>query len=249
MTSDMHVCAPVVVLDLDGAAVDTLPDLVRAMNAALRDHGLRPVNDYDFRPFAGHGARVMLETALRVSGQEVDALLLEALRASFLAQYGANIAEGSRPFPGLLDAMTQLSSHGVRFAVCTNKSAAHANQLLHALEMHRHFDAIVGRDPFATAKPNAEPLLGAVARAGGTPSRAVMVGDTQVDILAARAAAVPVVAVDFGYSPQAVARFQPDVLISHFDELVGAVEAVAMQHAWGVPRAFSSPSGAGARGF
>ncbi len=89
--------------------------------------------------------------------------------------------------------------------------------------MEKHFAAIAGQDTFAFRKPDPRHLLETIALAGGDPERAVMVGDSQTDIDTAKAAGIPVVAVDFGYTDRHVSEFEPSVVISHFDELTPAL--------------------------
>ena len=89
--------------------------------------------------------------------------------------------------------------------------------------MTHHFEAICGSDTFAAKKPHPDHLLGTIARAGGAPDRAVMIGDSRPDIDAAKAAGVPVVAVDFGYTDIPVTDLSPDRVISHYDDLDKAV--------------------------
>ncbi|MEP4080454.1 HAD-IA family hydrolase, partial [Parasphingorhabdus sp.] len=89
-----------------------------------------------------------------------------------------------------------------------------------------YFDAVVGGDTFPVSKPDAKPIHGAIERAGGTVSGSIMIGDSVTDINAARNAGIPVIAVDFGYTPVPVTELGPDKVISHFDELAGALDEV-----------------------
>jgi phosphoglycolate phosphatase len=99
--------------------------------------------------------------------------------------------------------------------------------LLRALGIADRFKFICGQDTFGVAKPDPTPLIETIARAGGLKSHAIMIGDSRTDIDTARAAGVPVIAVDFGYTDVPVAELRPDRVISHFDELPAAVAAVA----------------------
>lgn len=85
--------------------------------------------------------------------------------------------------------------------------------------MQRHFAAICGQDTFAFRKPDPRHLVETIKRAGGDPAQALMVGDSRTDIDTAKAAGIPVVAVDFGYTDRHVREFEPSCIISHFDEL------------------------------
>ena len=141
--------------------------------------------------------------------------------------YAEHVADRSRPFPGLIDALDELAAGGHRFAVCTNKLERLSLLLLDALALSRRFAAICGQDTFGIQKPDPEVLRRTIHAAGGSPQRAIMIGDSATDIRTARAAGVPVIAVDFGYSEQPVAELKPDRIISHFAQLPAAVAAIA----------------------
>jgi len=205
-----------IVFDIDGTLIDTAPDLTNALNHALTGRGHHPVAPAVVRAAAGRGARAMIEEALRLARVEDD---IEAMLASFLAHYEANIATESRPFPGALEALDRLAAAGARLAVCTNKRERLTRMLLQALEIEEYFAALAGRDTFPVAKPDPGHLLGVIAAAGGDPSRALMVGDSAVDIRTAQGAHVPSILVSFGYAPPPPEGPRPDAVIGHFDEL------------------------------
>ena len=145
---------------------------------------------------------------------------------AFIAHYAAHIADRSRPFPGLEAALDELSARGCRFAVCTNKLEFLSRRLLDALDLSRRFVAICGQDTFGIQKPDPEILRRTVAQAGGNIAHTVMIGDSASDIDTARAAGVPVIAVDFGYTEIPVAQLNPDRIIGHFKDLPEAIAAV-----------------------
>ncbi|WP_342635140.1 phosphoglycolate phosphatase [Tepidamorphus gemmatus] len=211
--------APVAVFDLDGTLVDSAPDLLAALDAAMTAAGFA-VLPRDFAlATVGHGARAMIEAALRAIAVEPTPDLVQPMHAHFLAHYEANIAVGTRPFPGVEAALDRLAAEGVRLAVCTNKYESLTLKLLAELGLTDRFAAIVGADTLSVRKPDPGHVLGTIARAGGDPGRAIMVGDSRADIDAAKAAKVPVIAVDFGYTPVPVADLGPDHVISGFDAL------------------------------
>ena len=98
--------------------------------------------------------------------------------------------------------------------------------LLEALGMNRYFASIAGRDTLSSFKPHPDHLLGTIRLAGGDPARAIMIGDSRVDIATARAANVPVIAVSFGYTDTPVAELKPDAVIDHYRELEPAIVAL-----------------------
>ncbi len=127
-------------------------------------------------------------------------------------------------YPGVTAALDRFETAGWSFAVCTNKIEYPSVLLLTALGVADRFAAICGKDTFTVSKPDGDALLKTIAKAGGDPRRAIMVGNSKTDIETAKNAGVPVVAVDFGYTDLPVETFAPDRVISHFDELFDAVE-------------------------
>jgi phosphoglycolate phosphatase len=153
----------------------------------------------------------------------------------FIEHYAAHIADHSRPFPGVEDALDELVRGGCRLAVCTNKLEWLSLKLLGALGLTDRFAAICGADTFGVQKPDAAILYGTVARAGGHSDRAIMVGDAITDIAVARAAGIAVIAVDFGYSETPVAALAPDRIVSSFERLPAAVFSLLGARKGGIP--------------
>jgi phosphoglycolate phosphatase len=221
--------SPVIVFDLDGTLVDTAPDLVDTLNAILARHDVTPVAFDQARTMIGAGVKPLLERALATRDIRLAPEALDALFAEYLQLYAEHIADRSRPFPGLIEALDTLEQQGCRFAVCTNKLEWLSVRLLDALDLSRRFVAVVGQDTFGMRKPDPEILHRTIARAGGATGAAVMVGDSTTDVATARNAGVPVVAVDFGYTEVPPAEFGADRLISHFDALPGALAGLGLQ--------------------
>src|SRR5262249_29604683 len=227
---------PTVVFDLDGTLVDTAPDLVAALNVIFGREGLPPVAYADARHLVGGGARAMIERGLAAEGRKLAAPEVHRLVRDFVDEYGAHIADRSRPFPGLEAALDALAGGGCRLAVCTNKLERLAARLLDALGLSPRFAAICGGDTFGLQKPHPELLRRTIARGGGPlggggvggasisriGSRRAA-GDSITDIATARAAGVPIVAVDYGYTDTPVAELDPDRVIGRLPDLPGAV--------------------------
>jgi phosphoglycolate phosphatase len=219
--------APLIVFDLDGTLIDTAPDLVNTLNVVFAREGI-PQVDYDAaRNMIGGGARAMIARGIEAEGRVLVPAKLEQLVADFIEHYGAHIAVRSQPFPGLVNALNELAANGHRFAVCTNKLEHLSVSLLTQLKLDDRFDAICGQDTFGIQKPNPEILRRTIEAAGGKPGQAIMVGDSETDIRTARAANLPVIAVDFGYSEKPIADFGPDAIIGHFSELPDKIAAMA----------------------
>ena len=215
--------APLLVFDLDGTLVDTNRDLIPALNHAIAGEGVEPVGVHEVGHVVGEGARRMIERAFELRGRSVPDGRLDALHRTFLLHYETHIADLSRPYPGLLDALDRLSDEGWRFAVCTNKVEHLSRKLLRLLSLERYFDFVAGAETFDVRKPDPGHIRQTVEAVGGHPERAVMVGDSINDIAAAKGVPMPVVAVDFGYTDRPVRELDPDVVISHYGELPDAV--------------------------
>lgn len=214
------------VFDLDGTLVDTAPDLVAAANHALADLALPPIPAETLRHAIGFGARRMIEVGLKETGLTLDDAEIDRLLVRFLAYYEPNIARESRPFDGAVEALERFRAEGARLAVCTNKRAALAEQLLGELGLRGLFAAVAGRDTFPVHKPHPDHLLGTIRIAGGDRSVAVMVGDSGIDIATARAAAIPSVACTFGYSDVPIATYGPDTIIEAYADLDAAIRTL-----------------------
>jgi phosphoglycolate phosphatase len=215
---------PTILFDLDGTLVDTAPDLVATLNWVLARKGIPPVPYAAGRKMIGAGARAMIVRGLAAEGIALAAAEIEEMMRDFIGEYAAHIADRSRPFPGLDTVLDELAAAGCRLAVCTNKLEWLSVKLLDALGLSARFVAICGADTFGVQKPNPELLHRTIARAGGVAAATVMVGDSISDIAAARAAGVPVVAVDYGYTEQSVTELGPDRIISHLHQLPEVVQ-------------------------
>jgi phosphoglycolate phosphatase len=218
--------APTIVYDLDGTLADTAGDLMGALNVVLGREGLAPLPVENGPSMVGGGARALIEGGFAASGRTLAPQKLEALFGVFLAHYDAHIADRTRLYPGVEDALAAFARAGWGQAVCTNKIEGSAKLLLKRLGVAERFAFICGQDTFGVSKPDPKPLLMTIAASGGASDRAIMVGDSITDIKTARAAGLPVIAVDFGYTDVPVAQLGPDRVISHFDELAEACSAL-----------------------
>jgi phosphoglycolate phosphatase len=162
---------------------------------------------------------VMIEKAFAKHNKVLDDDGRRTFMKTFLDHYSVGIPGKSIPYPGVLSALDRFQAAGYRFAICTNKHARTATTLIGALQLSARFDAITGQDTFSFRKPDPRHLLKTIELAGGDPAQAIMIGDSRTDIDTAKAAGIPVVAVDFGYTDRHVREFEPSAIISHYDEL------------------------------
>jgi phosphoglycolate phosphatase len=211
-----------IAFDLDGTLVDTAPDLVASLNIILAEEGLPPLPFDDVRKMVGRGAKALLERGFAAAGAPLDADQAPALVERFIALYLGRIAHESAPFPGVVEALVALRAAGAKLAVCTNKLTHLSVALLDALDLTQYFDAVVGADSAPAAKPDPRHVLATIAAVGGDPARAVMVGDSINDALAAKAANVPTLLVTFGYTEAPVETLGGDLLIDAFSDVPSA---------------------------
>lgn len=207
----------IVGFDLDGTLLDTLGDLAAAVNHTLAQIDRAPLAEAAVRPMIGRGAKHMLEEGLRASGGVPDGAV-ERLYPELLRFYEANIAVHSRPFPGVVAALDRLDALGVRTAVVTNKLEGLARQLLGELGLADRMATIIGGDTVGARKPSPAPVRAMIERCGGGP--AAFVGDSIYDVMAAKNADVPSVAVSFGFLDRPAGELGADHVIDHYDELV-----------------------------
>ena len=213
----------IVGFDLDGTLLDTLGDLAAAVNHTLALMDRAPLTTDAVRPMIGRGAKHMLEEGLRASGGVPDGAV-ERLYPELLDFYEAHIAVHSRPFPGVIAALDRLGALGVRTAVVTNKAEHLARVLLGEYDLADRMATIIGGDTLGVRKPSPKPIHAMIERCGG--GRAAFVGDSIYDVMAAKNAGVPSVAVSFGFLDRPAGDLGADHVIDHFDELVPLLAAL-----------------------
>src|SRR3990172_8524994 len=210
-----------VLIDLDGTLIDTVPDLAAAANRMLADLG-RPQWPLErIRTWIGNGVPRFVKRAL--TGEmwaEPDAAAFEPALALFQKRYAADVSGRSRPFPGAVEALERLSAMGVSLACITNKAEAFTLPLLKDLELDKYFHLVLSGDSLPKQKPDPLPLTHACRHFGITPDHGVLVGDSSNDVAAARAAGMPVICVTYGYN------HGHDIRDSHPDAVVESLTDV-----------------------
>ena len=223
-----------IAFDLDGTLIDTAPDLMATANAILEKNGYMPGTEDVLRPVISFGSRAMLQTAIEAQtvtastfGVGGSAVMpppdLDGMFADFLSYYRTHIADHSRPFDGAAAVLSDIRARGGKSVVCTNKLEEPTRALFDALALTDQFDFIAGRDTFPVHKPDPGHLIRAIEGGGGDPSRAVMVGDSDVDVMTAKAAGIPVIGVTFGYTPVPVTELGCDAVIDNYAGFFGAL--------------------------
>jgi phosphoglycolate phosphatase len=192
-----------VLFDLDGTLVDTLPDIAAGMNAALVELDLRPLDTQLIGSFIGKGPRILAQRVLDEQAtldNRARSARIEPLLAAYVKNYEPRVGAQSTLFPGVRDAMTELSAAGLKLGVVTNALQHLAEAILVRFDLARFMRVVLGGDRVAKGKPNPDPLWDACRMLGTAPDRTLMVGDSDNDVIAARAAGCPVVAVPHGYN-------------------------------------------------
>jgi phosphoglycolate phosphatase len=217
------------IFDLDGTLADTSADLIAAANAALAAAGFgAPLDPVADAAHAFRGGRAMLRAGLsRVPPAEDAETVVERLYPALLDHYADSICRETRLYAGAEAALERLEAAGWLLAICTNKPIALADLLLAELGIAARFRVVLGADSLAVRKPDPVHLLETIARAGGRPDRAVMVGDTETDRDVARAAGIPCVLVGFGPEGHGVTRLAPEAVLAHYEDLPDLLDTLA----------------------
>lgn len=195
----------IAVFDLDGTLVDSAADIHAALDRLMAGRGLPGFARPEVIGMIGDGVRMLVTRALAARGLPFEAAALDA----FTADYETNAAVLTRPFEGMPQALDSLASDGWRMAICTNKPEAAARSLLDALGLSGRFAALGGGDSYPVRKPDPGHLRATLAAAGGTPERAVMIGDHHNDVRAAAGCGVPCIFAGWGYGAPHMAEGAP----------------------------------------
>lgn len=212
-----------VVFDLDGTLVDTAPDLHAHLNEMLAHQGRPHLNLDEVRPMIGDGGRRLLQRGLEASGGMPEGFDLEALFIEFLQRYTAMPLRFGAIYEGVEDTLETFAQAGIKCGVCTNKPQAPADRLLAELGLDRHFPVVIGGDSLPVRKPHGGHIDTVLDRLGADPARAVMVGDSANDVLAAKASGVPCVLVSFGYTAIPARELGAARVIDHMSELAAVL--------------------------
>lgn len=218
--------APTVLFDLDGTLVHTSPDIAAALNATFARHG-RSITVGETERMIGDGLETLFRRTLRAVGLDPSDNEAEAMFRSFVARYRERPAALSSAHAWVAEVLADLHRDGARLAVCTNKAEDIAVAILEKLDLARWLHAVVGHMPGREKKPSAEPVHLAIARAGGRPPHAVLVGDSRADVDAARAAGIPIVLVPHGYGAEPATGLGADCLAATGAELRAAIKSLA----------------------
>jgi phosphoglycolate phosphatase len=192
--------ARTLIMDLDGTLIDSAGDLRATLNRLMATHGLPPFSRTAVLSMIGDGMEALVRRACAARQLPYDPADLAACRAD----YAAHLTDETNPYPGTQDVLLALAADGWHLCVCTNKPEAAARDILRVLKLDRLVGSVTGGD--GPRKPDPAHMLAAVAAAGGTPERALALGDHSNDVMAARGAGMAAIFAGWGYGPAAMAE-------------------------------------------
>ena len=218
-----------VLIDLDGTLIDSVPDLAFCVDALMTKLGLPVRGEAKVRQWVGNGIERLVKRALldKLEGEPDDALFDKALPI-YLELYKENLSKRSRLYPGVKEGLQFLHDAGYKWGCITNKAAAFTEPLLKDLGIYEYFRIVVSGDTLPVKKPDPQPLLHAAKFFNVEPSRALMVGDSISDVKAARAAGFQIVCLSYGYNHgQDIRDAHPDAVIDSMAQLSGLLTKAA----------------------
>jgi phosphoglycolate phosphatase len=216
-----------VIYDLDGTLIDSAKDMQVAVSRVLADHGLPAVTEDDLRNYMGQGSKVTMVKAFAKFGKTLDDATLGAVTAEFVRYYEADPVSHTVAFAGVDAVVARFAGLGLKQGVCTNKFERPSRMILERLRLMPPIAAVAGADTFPVRKPDPRHILMLIERMGGSPDRAVMVGDSVHDVKAAHAAGLPAVLVSWGYTETPASELGAEAVIERFDALPQALEQIA----------------------
>ena len=213
-----------VIFDLDGTLVDSAPDIQAAINAAFGPLGVAPFELPAVKTLIGGGAPAAVARAAEMAGLTLSPRDEARTLERFYEVYAMASAKGEGLYPGAHDLLERLAGRDWALAICTNKAQHVTDIAVEALGIRRYFRAVVGARDDLPKKPDAAPVLAALAGLAADAADAVMIGDTSADIGAARAAGVPSIAIGHGYAKVPIDRLGADAVVA---DLAGVEAAIA----------------------
>ena len=214
-----------VVFDLDGTLADTSKDMLKAANLCFEEMGYSDVLSEEMhRGTALHGGRAMLTKGLTLLNEPDLSEIVSEYYPKFLKYYRENLYEKTVFYDGAINCVEKMAEMGWNVGICTNKPEDLAKSLLSQMSAQNYFKALVGADTLSVRKPDPAPFFETLRRLNGRPNRSCFVGDSITDYKTAKAADVPIILVDLPPNDTDISSLKPDAIISHFSELVPAIE-------------------------
>jgi len=210
-----------IIFDLDGTLIDSAADIAAAANSVLGEAGASPLPEHAVLRMVGGGAAKLLERAYAKANLPLENP--EAVLDRFLIHYHTGRKTRTRPYPGVTGLLRRLRRAGHPLAICTNKPGAATRKILAKLGWTGIFDVVLAGDDLPVKKPDPAHVTVALRMMGATPRNALFVGDTHVDVAAAKAAGLPVAVLTHGYAHGPVSCLRADYLLKNVRALNGLV--------------------------
>jgi len=217
-----------VMFDLDGTLMDSVPDLAAAVDSMLMKLGREPAGVERVRHWVGNGSRVLVRRALagRLEHDDVDEALAGKALALFMQAYDGG-HELTTVYPGVRECLDWLIERGVKLAIITNKPSQFIEPLLEEKGLSGYFHWLVGGDTLPQQKPDPAGLFWVMDKAGVSSQQALFIGDSRNDVRAAKAASVPCVALTYGYNHgEPISSEAPALVLDDLRELVASVQGL-----------------------
>ena len=210
-----------VLFDLDGTLVDTAPDLMNAHNHVMRKFGYETKTTEDIRSLAGKGASVMIGRSIwGQAKKEFSKILDDKIKSEmvkeFINYYGKNIAVESKLIKGVKEFLNWSKENNISMGVCTNKQEHLAVDLLKKIQIYDYFEYVAGSNTFDYCKPDPRHLTNVIEIMQGDVKKSVMIGDSETDAESARAAGMPFILLEDGYTEKKISEIHHDHLIKNF---------------------------------
>ena len=218
-----------ILIDVDGTLVDSVPDLAFCVDEMMKQLGRPAHGETKVRDWVGNGVERLVRRALigQLDG-EPDETEFERAYPIFLDLYAVNTSQRSVLYPGIREGLDYLKRQGYRLGCVTNKASQFTLPLLRDLGIHDEFEIIVAGDSLPKKKPDPLPLLHAAEQLGVKPENAMMIGDSQSDVKAARAAGFQIVCMSYGYNHgEDIRSYHPDAVIDALTEIAPLLENAA----------------------
>jgi phosphoglycolate phosphatase len=210
-----------ILFDLDGTLVDTAPDLMSAHNHVMKKYGYPTKSTEEIRNLVGQGAGAMLGRSIwgqakKEFGKIDDQKVKEEMVKEFVSFYGNNIFNKSTLINGVKEFLKWCKEKNISMAVCTNKQEHLAIDLLKKIGINNYFEYVAGHDTFDYCKPDSRHLTSVIEILGGDIKKSLMIGDSETDANAAKAASIPIILLENGYTEKNTTEIYHNHLIKDF---------------------------------
>lgn len=210
-----------IIFDLDGTLIDSVPDLAAAIDKTLAHFSKPPAGVDHVRTWIGNGSMKLVARAIEWAGLDNDKL--NDAHEVFLREY-ADCHDGTVAYNGVSEGLERLISCGFEIAICTNKPSQFLPKILQKMGREDKFSCVIGGDSLPIKKPDPAPLLHICEKLGVNPSQAIMVGDSKNDILAGKSAGMTTLALSYGYNyGEPITNHNPDAVFDEFGDLVAFI--------------------------